>query len=42
MTRPATRSLSRAGAVNAVAFHPTEPIIASAGSDKRVILGELA
>lgn len=31
-----------AGAVNAVTFHPKEPIIASGGSDKRVILGELA
>jgi len=29
------------GSVNAVDFHPTEPIIASAGSDKRIFLGEL-
>ena len=30
------------GAVHAVAFHPSEPIIGSAGADKRVFLGELA
>lgn len=29
------------GAVNAVAFHPSQPILASAGSDKIVYLGEL-
>nr|CAD2203959.1 unnamed protein product [Meloidogyne enterolobii] len=29
------------GSVNAVDFHPTEPIILSAGSDKRIFLGEL-
>ena len=30
------------GPVNAVDFHPSEPIILSAGSDKRVFLGEIA
>ena len=30
------------GAVNAVDFHPTQPIILSAGSDKAVFLGEIA
>ena len=30
-----------AGSVNEVAFHPTEPIIASCGSDKQIYLGEL-
>jgi Prp8 binding protein len=30
------------GAVHDVGFHPTEPIIASAGADRRVFLGELA
>ena len=29
------------GSVNAVDFHPTEPIVLSAGSDKRMFLGEL-
>ena len=29
------------GCVNEVAFHPSEPIIASAGNDKKVFLGEL-
>lgn len=29
------------GSVNDVAFHPNEPIIASASSDKKVFLGEL-
>jgi Prp8 binding protein len=29
------------GSVNAVDFHPTEPILLSAGSDKRIYLGEL-
>ena len=29
------------GCVNEVQFHPTEPIIASAGNDKKVFLGEL-
>ncbi|KAF7629884.1 hypothetical protein Mgra_00009112 [Meloidogyne graminicola] len=29
------------GSVNAVDFHPSEPIILSAGSDKRIYLGEL-
>ncbi len=29
------------GVVNAVDFHPTQPILASAGSDKRVFLGEI-
>ena len=31
-----------AGAVVDVAFHPREPIVASAGADRRVYLGELA
>ncbi|CAD6197436.1 unnamed protein product [Caenorhabditis auriculariae] len=30
------------GSVNAVDFHPTEPILLSAGSDKRIFLGEIA
>lgn len=30
------------GTVNEVAFHPSEPIIASAGSDKVIYIGELA
>lgn len=30
------------GSVNEAAFHPQEPIIASAGSDKQIYLGELA
>eukprot|EP00614_Pseudopedinella_elastica_P003217 CAMPEP_0172591686 /NCGR_PEP_ID=MMETSP1068-20121228/10519_1 /TAXON_ID=35684 /ORGANISM="Pseudopedinella elastica, Strain CCMP716" /LENGTH=326 /DNA_ID=CAMNT_0013388291 /DNA_START=27 /DNA_END=1007 /DNA_ORIENTATION=+ len=30
-----------AGSVNEVAFHPTEPILGSCGSDKKVYLGEL-
>ena len=30
------------GSVNGVAFHPTEPIIASGSSDKQIYLGELA
>ena len=30
------------GCVNDVAFHPSEPIIASASNDKTVYLGELA
>merc|ERR1712070_377297 len=30
-----------AGSVNEVAFHPSEPIIGSAGSDKIIYLGEL-
>lgn len=29
------------GSVNEVLFHPTEPIIASCGSDKQIFLGEL-
>ena len=42
----ATRALlyqlpGHAGSVNEAAFHPSEPIIASAGSDKQVFLGEL-
>jgi Prp8 binding protein len=28
--------------VNDVVFHPTEPIVASCGSDKKIFLGELA
>lgn len=31
-----------AGSVNEVAFHPQEPIVASASSDRNVYLGELA
>ena len=30
------------GSVNDATFHPTEPIIASASSDKNLFLGELA
>ena len=30
------------GTVHAVAFHPSEPILGSAGADRRVFLGELA
>ena len=30
------------GSVNEAVFHPTEPIIGSAGSDKQIYLGELA
>lgn len=30
------------GTVNEVAFHPKEPIIGSAGADRRIFLGELA
>jgi Prp8 binding protein len=30
-----------AGSVNEVSFHPSEPIIASCGSDKQIYLGEL-
>jgi len=30
------------GCVNAVDFHPTQPIIASAGSDKKIWMGEIA
>jgi Prp8 binding protein len=30
------------GCVNAVAFHPTENVIASAGSDKKIFVGELS
>lgn len=30
------------GSVNEVVFHPTEPIIASCGSDKNIYLGELS
>ena len=29
------------GSVNEVSFHPKEPIIASAGSDKKIYLGEI-
>jgi len=31
-----------AGSVNEVVFHPTEPVIASGASDKKIFLGELA
>ena len=42
-----TRSLLYAlpghqGSVNAVVFHPKEPIVASGSSDKSIFLGELA
>ena len=30
------------GSVNEAVFHPREPIIGSAGSDKQIYLGELA
>ena len=30
------------GSVNEVDFHPNEPVIGSAGSDKLIFLGELA
>ena len=30
------------GSVNEAVFHPTEPIIGSAASDKQIFLGELA
>ena len=30
------------GSVNEAVFHPKEPIVASAGSDKQLYLGELA
>jgi Prp8 binding protein len=30
------------GTVNEVAFHPSEPIIGSAGADRKIFLGELA
>ncbi len=30
------------GVVTAVVYHPTEPVIASCGTDKKVFLGELA
>ena len=30
------------GSVNEAVFHPSEPIIGSAGSDKQLYLGELA
>jgi Prp8 binding protein len=30
-----------AGCVNEVHFHPTEPIIVSAGDDKKMYLGEI-
>lgn len=29
------------GSVNEATFHPSEPIVASAGSDKQIYLGEL-
>jgi Prp8 binding protein len=29
------------GCVNDVAFHPTEPIVASASNDKTIFLGEI-
>ncbi len=30
------------GSVNEAVFHPSEPIVGSAGSDKQIYLGELA
>lgn len=30
------------GGVNEVAFHPSEPVVVSASSDKQLYLGELA
>ena len=30
------------GVVNTVVFHPTQPVILSAGADKALYLGELA
>lgn len=30
------------GSVNEAVFHPSEPIVASAGSDRQLFLGELA
>jgi Prp8 binding protein len=30
------------GSVNEVVFHPKEPVVASAGSDRQIYLGELA
>ena len=30
------------GSVNEAVFHPQEPIVASAGSDKQIYVGELA
>lgn len=30
------------GSVNQVIFHPTQPIIASCGSDKQIFVGELS
>ena len=39
---PVYRLPGHEGSVHAVAFHPTEPIIASAGADTNIFLGELA
>jgi Prp8 binding protein len=39
---PAYRLPGHEGAVHAVAFHPTEPVLASAGADSNIFLGELA
>jgi len=38
---PRFRLPGHKGAVNDVSFHPFEPVIASAGTDKRVIIGEI-
>ena len=38
---PQTACLPAAGIVHEVAWHPTEPIIASASADKKVFLGEI-
>jgi Prp8 binding protein len=39
---PAYRLPGHEGAVHAVAFHPTDPVLASAGADTNIFLGELA
>ena len=39
---PAYRLPGHEGAVHAVAFHPSEPVLASAGADSNIFLGELA
>uniref|UniRef100_A0A0N5A2Y9 WD_REPEATS_REGION domain-containing protein n=1 Tax=Parastrongyloides trichosuri TaxID=131310 RepID=A0A0N5A2Y9_PARTI len=41
-SRVVYRLPGHSGSVNAVDFHPTEPIILSAGSDKQVFLGEIS
>jgi Prp8 binding protein len=39
---PAYRLPGHEGAVHAVAFHPDQPIVASAGADSNIFVGELA